>query len=80
MADSKRNILLFEYEAYFPWSGGNRRICTSNAFRETDIAVIRSMAEKRGIEIIPLVQVLGHVYHILIHPEYAACAEDPEIL
>lgn len=79
MADSKLNTLLFEYEAFFPWSGGNRRICASDAFSETDIAAIRSMADKRGIEIIPLVQVLGHVYHILIHPEYAACAEDPEI-
>ena len=79
MADSKLNTLLFEYEAYFPWSGGNRRICASNAFSETDIAAIQSMAKERGIEIIPLVQVLGHVYHILIHPEYAACAEDSGI-
>lgn len=79
MAESKLNTLLFEYEAYFPWSGENRRICASDAFSEADIAAIQSMAKERGIEIIPLVQVLGHVYHILIHPEYAACAEDPQI-
>ena len=47
MADSKLNTLLFEYEAYFPWSGGNRRICASNAFSETDIAAIQSMAKER---------------------------------
>lgn len=77
MREANLNTLLFEYEAFFPWRGENRRISASNAFSEEEIGEIRRMAGYRGIELIPLVQVLGHVYHILIHEEYRACAEDP---
>jgi len=80
MAEARLNALLVEYETYFPWSGDNRRICAKDHLTEAQVAAFNAAASNRGIEIIPLVQVLGHVYHILIHKEYQACAEDPNEL
>ena len=72
------NTLLMEYETFFPWSGREKQICASNAFTEEEITAINRCAGDNGVEIIPLVQVLGHVYHILIHEDYRKCAESPE--
>ena len=80
MAEARLNALLVEYETYFPWSGDNSRICAKDHLTEGEVAAFNEEASARGIEIIPLVQVLGHVYHILIHKEYKACAEDPDEL
>ena len=77
MSEARLNALLVEYETYFPWSGDNARICAADHLTEADVIQLNASATARGIEIIPLVQVLGHTYHILVHPEYADCAEDP---
>lgn len=77
MADVRLNALLVEYETLFPWSGANSRISAECHLTEEQVQQFNDKAAKRGIEIIPLVQVLGHTYHILVHPEYSDCAEDP---
>ncbi|MBE6356835.1 MAG: hypothetical protein E7058_06940 [Lentisphaerae bacterium] len=69
------NTLLIEYETFFPWSGMEKQIRASNAFTAEEITGINRCAKDNGVEIIPLVQVLGHVYHILIHEDYRQCAE-----
>lgn len=76
--EAKLNCLLIEYEAFYPWSGEHSRISCKEAFTPEQIRQLNLSAAQRGIEIIPLVQTLGHVYHILIHEEYRDCAEDPE--
>lgn len=78
MKEANLNTLLFEYETFFPWSGKEKQISASNAFTPEDIREFSSYAAERGIEIIPLVQVLGHIYHILIHEDYRECAESSE--
>ena len=79
MKESGLNTLLFEYETFFPWSGKEKQISCSNAFSADEITGITCCARENGIEIIPLVQVFGHVYHILIHNDYHNCAESPEV-
>lgn len=78
MKEAQLNTLLFEYETFFPWSGREKQICASNAFTVEEIGKINRCARENGVEIIPLVQVLGHVYHILIHEDYRNCAESSE--
>ncbi|OGV52357.1 MAG: hypothetical protein A2017_09040 [Lentisphaerae bacterium GWF2_44_16] len=78
MFEAKLNCLLIEYEAMYPWSGKHSVISCKDAFTEKEVKSIVKKAGERGIEIIPLVQTLGHVYHLLIHKEYKYCEESPE--
>ncbi len=75
---ARLNCLLVEYEAMYPWSGEHARISCKDAFTPQDIAELNREAEMRGIQLIPLVQTLGHVYHILQHDAYRDCRELPD--
>ena len=79
MAQAKLNTLLFEYEAYFPWSGDKKVISAANAYTETDVLEIGKYAREHGIEIIPLVQVFGHLAHVMRHEPFRALAEVPDV-
>ena len=79
MQEVRLNTLLVEYETYFPWSGRLAPIKCKDAFTKSQIGDLRKACATRGSELVPLVQVLGHVYHILIHPEFRACAEDAKL-
>ncbi len=79
MRAARLNTLLVEYECMFPWSGRRSVISAGSAFSEEQIRSFNTGAAARGISIIPLVQVLGHVYHILIHSEFQDCAEKIEV-
>ena len=79
MRQARLNTLLFEYEAYYPWSGGEKIIAASNAYTDKDIAEIREYARGCGIEIIPLVQVFGHMTHVLRLEPYREFAENPNV-
>ena len=79
MTQAKLNTLLFEYEAYYPWSGKESIISAANAYSEKDIAEIREYAHRCGIEIIPLVQVFGHLAHVLRHEPFRVLAENPDV-
>ena len=77
-AEAGLNCLLVEYEAMFPYKGEHSRISCQAAFTRQEIEKFKAEAAALGIQIIPLVQTLGHVYHILSHKEYAALREVPE--
>ena len=79
MKQARLNTLLFEYEAYFPWSGKEKIISAANAYTDKDIAEIREYAHGCGIEIIPLVQVFGHMTHVLRLAPYREFAENPDV-
>ena len=79
MKQAKLNTLLFEYEAYYPWSGKEKIISAANAYSEKDIAEIREYAHRCGIGIIPLVQVFGHLAHVMRHEPFRALAENPDV-
>ncbi len=79
MSSARLNTLLVEYECMFPWSGRRSVISAKCAFSEQQIRDFTRSAKGKDITVIPLVQVLGHVYHILIHPEFRDCAENIEV-
>ncbi|MBO5668433.1 MAG: family 20 glycosylhydrolase [Lentisphaeria bacterium] len=78
MKEAGLNTLLFEYETFFPWQGREKQISASNAFSPEEIRQINECALTNGVEIIPLVQVFGHMYHVLIHEQYRDCAESSD--
>lgn len=78
MFEAKLNHLLIEYEAMYPWSGKHAEISSKHALKNEEVTGIINEAADRGIEIMPLVQTLGHVYHLLIHEQYKKCEESPE--
>jgi len=77
MFDAKLNTLLLEYETTFPWRNHPKLSCRA-AYTREELAVFQLHCRERNIEIIPLVQSLGHVYYALIQEEYQPCSENPE--
>lgn len=76
-AHFKLNSVLLEIEAMFPYRK-HRVLAAHNAFTPEQIAVIGQTCAERGMEIIPLLQSLGHAYHVLCHAEYAHLREAPD--
>ena len=70
MGKFKLNAFLLEYNARFPFSS-HPLIPTCNAFSREDVASFERICRENCIEIIPLVQCLGHNAHIRRLEEYA---------
>ncbi|MBI4979103.1 MAG: family 20 glycosylhydrolase [Spirochaetes bacterium] len=68
------NAVLVEWEDMFPWTV-DRKFRATTAYRETDIKRFAAKARRLGIEIIPLVQCLGHMEMVLRLPKYARLRE-----
>ena len=77
--DAKINTFLLEYETFFPWEK-NAEVSSKEALSKEEIKTLNQEAKRRGIEIIPLVQTLGHVYHILMHDKHKHLREAPDEL
>ncbi|MDD5598714.1 MAG: family 20 glycosylhydrolase [Victivallaceae bacterium] len=65
----KINTLLLEYADKFPFTK-HPAISSVAAFRRDEIQEFERLAKANCIDIIPLVQSLGHVRHVLRHPQY----------
>ena len=65
----KLNTFLMEYNARFPFAS-HPAISSCNAFTKEDVQSFERICEENSIEIIPLVQCLGHNAHINRLPEY----------
>lgn len=76
LAALKYNAVLLELESLFPYQRHPRIPCKI-AFTQKQIAAIRDRLRAHGMEIVPMVQCLGHAYNVLIHEEYAGYAEAP---
>jgi hypothetical protein len=77
MAHLKMNAVVIEPEAQFPYRK-HPKIPSRTAFSPDEVAAIRRAAEDTQVEIIPLVQSIGHAYAVLRHPEYAHLRELPD--
>ncbi len=73
----KINTILIEYEDKFPYRR-HPRIALDYALTGVQIRGLASIAARNHIQIIPLLQCLGHVEYILKHKEYAGLRELPE--
>lgn len=70
------NIVLVEWEDAFPWSI-DARFRSETAYSEDEVAAFCAKAASLGIELIPLVQTLGHMETFLLPQEYARLREIP---
>jgi hypothetical protein len=74
LAHYRANALLLELESVFPF----RRyadIATPFAFSREQLTALVEECRQCGVEIIPMVQCLGHAYNVLRHPAYAHLRE-----
>ncbi len=77
-ADLKINYILMEYEDKFKFDFCND-IPAESAFTKEQIATLEKKAFDNFIEIIPLVQCIGHFEYILKHEKYLDISESPQI-
>ncbi len=77
-ADMKINYILLEYEDKFKFDFCDN-IPVESAFTKGQIAELEKTAYNNFIQIIPLVQCLGHYEYILKHDKYAEICENPDI-
>ena len=75
-AACRYNAVLVEWEDTFPWTVDERFRCET-AYTPRQVADFHAAAETLGIEVVPLVQCLGHVENPLGTPGYERLREVP---
>ncbi|MGI6542055.1 MAG: family 20 glycosylhydrolase [Limnochordia bacterium] len=77
LAKARYNAVLVEWEDMFPWTCDERFRCET-AYKPEEVKAFVAKAKELGIDIIPLVQCLGHLETPLKFPEYAHLREVPD--
>ena len=62
--------VVFEWEDTFPYSGKLAHLSSKHAYSSSDVSRIISTANDLGLEVVPLVQTLGHAEYILEHNQF----------
>ncbi|WP_422657792.1 family 20 glycosylhydrolase [Paenibacillus sp. EC2-1] len=70
----KINTILMEYEDKLQYSG-HPKLATKSALSQADVQQLVKLADQHHIQIIPLVQALGHAEYMIRHDEYAHLRE-----
>ena len=76
IAAARYNAVLIEWEDSFPWSF-NRQLQSPTAYTPQQVEQFMQACKTRHIQVIPLVQCLGHMEMLLSLPEYASMCEVP---
>ena len=76
LAALKYNSVLIELESMFPYRK-HRAVSCKIAFTPQQMRTIGERLAAWRMQIIPMVQCLGHAYNVLIHDEYAEYREVP---
>lgn len=71
------NLLLIEWEDAFPWKCDSR-FASRDCYTPEQVRQIGAECERLGIELVPLVQSLGHAENVLSKKGYEALREVPE--
>ncbi|KAJ8345031.1 hypothetical protein SKAU_G00292240 [Synaphobranchus kaupii] len=67
--------VLLEYEDMFPYEGELKVLRSPYAYSAEDIKTILNLAKLSKLQVIPLVQVFGHLEFVLKHGQYTALRE-----
>lgn len=70
------NLILVEWEDAFPWSV-DASFRSPAAYSEDEVREFAAKAARLGLELVPLVQTLGHMENFLKTPDYLPLLEDP---
>lgn len=76
-AELRFNLILIEWEDTFPWSC-DPRLCGDFHYTEEQVAELAALCQTLGLEIIPLVQSLGHAENVLRLSGNEALREVPQ--
>lgn len=76
LAALKYNAVLLELESMFPYRR-HPAISCKLAFTRAQVTELCEQLAAQRMEVVPLVQCLGHAYNVLIHDEYAGFREVP---
>eukprot|EP00966_Prymnesium_polylepis_P236106 5460429-Prymnesium_polylepis.1 len=70
--------VILEWEDLLPFSGELAELASANAFSADEVAQVVGKAEALGLEVVPLVQTLGHLEFVLKHERFASLREDKD--
>ncbi len=77
LSNFKLNTLVLEYDDRFPWQK-HHAICHRNAYTRAELQSLLQTAVDNFIEVIPLLDSLGHAERYLVHKEYEHLKELPD--
>ena len=80
LRDAGATAVLLEWEDMLPFHGQLAPLACPHAFSVGEVAQIVGAALALGLEVIPLVQTLGHVEYVLKHNAFAGVREDADDL
>lgn len=70
------NTILIEYQDKFPFDGELETIAAPDALTKQEVHNFISVCRELGLQVIPLVQCLGHSYYILMHEKFSHLGEE----
>jgi hypothetical protein len=76
LANYKINTLMIEYENQFQFSGVASGVWKQGGLTSAELNDVLNHARRYGMEMIPVIQCLGHVDYILRNEEYADLREE----
>ena len=69
--------VILEWEDLFPYHGELAALRSPHAFTPDEVGRVVATAQSLGLEVVPLVQTIGHLEFALKHEAFAALREDP---
>ena len=75
LADMGFNTLLLEYQDKFPYTGELACLAAPDALTEAEIQELKALCRSLGMQIIPMVQCIGHMYWVTRFPPFAPLGE-----
>jgi len=69
------NTVLLEYENRFPFTGRLRQVAASDTLTKGQVREINRVAAGLGLQIMPLVQCLGHLEYVVRFPRFRRLVE-----
>lgn len=78
-AKHKLNAILMEFGDRFPFEGEHSVIASPSALTRPELTELLDHAQDLGVQVVPLLQSLGHLNYVLRHEEYADIREEDEV-
>ena len=74
-AEMGYNTVLLEYQDKFPFEGELSCVAAPDALTKKEIAAFDALCSELGLEIVPLVQCIGHMHYVLRNKAFEHLAD-----